>query len=234
MSNGSPAETSAVIFDVDGTLVDTNYLHVRAWRRAFLDHGHDVSSWRIHRMIGAASGRLMRDLIGESDDDVKDAWRDRFRELEAEVRAFPAAADLLRTLSERGATVVLATSSPAELLDTHLAAIASEESVIAHVLDDSDVEEAKPAPDMFQLALDAAGVGPERAITVGDAVWDVQAAANAGLDTVAVASGGNSAADLSAAGAVAVYDDVAQLLDELDSSPIARLLDGPDRSAGHG
>src|SRR5687767_14529957 len=108
----APDRPRAVLFDIDGTLTDTNYLHVRAWRQAFVDAGLDgVASWRIHRMIGAGSGVLLSSLIGTERDDVKDGWRRRFDELKPEIRAFPRAADLLRAVAAKGLAVVLATSS---------------------------------------------------------------------------------------------------------------------------
>ncbi|MBV8981899.1 MAG: HAD family phosphatase, partial [Acidimicrobiia bacterium] len=112
-----------VIFDIDGTLVDTNYLHAIAWRRAFVDCGEDVPTARIHRMIGAGSEVLLRELLGDVRSDVKKAWRRRFDELKSEIRPFADAARLLRAVKERGATVVLASSSEQEDVDALLAAI---------------------------------------------------------------------------------------------------------------
>jgi len=86
-----PMPDPVVLFDIDGTLTDTNYLHTLAWRRAFLAHGHDVASSRIHRLIGASSTRLMEECIDRADDVVQESWRDRFDELIPEIRAFPGA-----------------------------------------------------------------------------------------------------------------------------------------------
>jgi HAD superfamily hydrolase (TIGR01509 family) len=219
-----PQVPPTVIFDIDGTLVDSNYLHTLAWRRAMLDHGHDVASWRIHRMIGAASEVLLQELLGDQDPEVADGWKAHFDVLRSEIRAFPGAADLLRAIAGRGGQVVLASSSPGELVDGHLEAIGAGDA-IAHVLSDADVEQAKPSPEVFEVALGTAGAQPDRSIVVGDAPWDVESAARAGLATVGVLSGGYSRAELVDAGAVAAYDDVAALLAELDSSPVGRLLD---------
>lgn len=210
-----------MLFDIDGTLTDTNYLHVRAWRLAFVDAGLEgIASWRIHRMIGAGSGVLLESLIGEERDDVKDGWRRHFDALKGEIRAFPSAADLLRAVADRGATVVLATSSEPDDVAALVAAIGAGDAVSA-VTSAGDVEEAKPSPEVFEAALREAGCGPSDALVVGDSVWDVEAATRAGLRTVALRSGGTSEAELREAGAIAVYDDPADLLARLDASPLA-------------
>jgi len=212
----------AVLFDIDGTLTDTNYLHVRAWRLAFKACGQDVYSARIHRMIGAGAGVVMRELVGEERQDVKARWRQEFDRLKGEISAFPAAADLLRAVSRRDLKVVLASSSEPDDLDALLAAIDAPDAIDA-VTSAGDVEEAKPSPDVFRTALDRAGCGPEEALVVGDTVWDLEAAGRCGLGGVAVLSGGISRTELEQAGALAVYDDAAHLLAELDRSPLARL-----------
>lgn len=213
-----------VLFDIDGTLTDTNYLHTLAWRRAFLAHGHDVASSRIHRLIGASSTRLMEDLIGEADDAVADTWRARFEELLPDVRAFPGARDLVEAVRSRGALAVLATSSPGDLVEHHLAALGLDAGDLAAVTTDSDVEEAKPAPDVFRTALEQVGGDASQAVVVGDTGWDVEAAHAAGLSTVAVCTGGWSADELVQAGAVEVHADVAAIVDRLDTTAIGDLL----------
>ena len=207
----------AVLFDIDGTLTDTNYLHLRAWRLAFVDAGLDgVASWRIHRMIGAGSGVLLHVLIGEERDDVKDGWRRHFEALKPEIRAFPGAADLLRAVAERGVTVVLATSSEPEDVEALVAAIGAGHAVSA-VTSAGDVEEAKPSPEVFQAALEAAGCAAGDALVVGDSVWDVEAATRAGLAMVGVRCGGTGDDALRAAGVVELFDDPAALLESLDA-----------------
>ena len=212
----APSRPRAVLFDIDGTLTDTNYLHVRAWRRAFVDAGLDgVASWRIHRMIGAGSGVLLSSLIGEERDDVKDGWRRHFDALKSEIRPFPRAADLLRAVAERDVTVVLATSSEPDDVEALVEAIDAGTAVSA-VTSAGDVDEAKPDPEVFEAALAEAGCRPEDALVVGDSVWDVEAATKAGLRTVGVRSGGSGDDALRAAGVVALYDDPAALLESLD------------------
>ena len=222
-----PTTRTAVLFDIDGTLTDTNYLHALAWRRAFVDAGEDVATARIHRMIGAAGGVLQRELLGEERDEIKDGWRRHFDILKPEIRAFPAAADLLRTVAGRGAAVVLATSSEEQDVQALRDAIDADD-VIATVTSAGDVEEAKPSPDVFTTAMEKVGVDATHAIVVGDSVWDVEAATKAGLRTVTLLGGGFGCAELEDAGAVAVFDDPADLLAHLDTSPIASLL-GPGR-----
>ena len=213
-----------VLFDVDGTLTDTNYLHTLAWRRAFADHGHAVASWRIHALIGASGSKLMTDLIGAPDEDVKAAWRSHFDALVGEIRAFPGAADLITEVRDRGGKPVLATSSPGDLLEHHFAALDLTEDDVAGVTTDSDVEEAKPAPEVFETALSKAGGDRTRAIVIGDTGWDIESGTAAGLPTIAVRSGGWTAADLTACGAIEVHDDVGSLLGSLDTSALGDLL----------
>jgi HAD superfamily hydrolase (TIGR01509 family) len=218
---------TAVIFDVDGTLADTNYLHVVAWARAFRDAGEDVAMADIHRLIGMGSDLLVEELLGHPDDEAVDGHSRHFEDLMSEVRAFPRAGDLLGEVHRRGATVALASSANGEQLDAMLEAIAAPDGTIDHIVGADDVEQSKPAPDVFEAALDATGLDPADTLVVGDTVWDIQAAAKLGLKVVAVVSGGICRQELEEAGAIAVYDDVAQLLHDLDRSPIARLLQAP-------
>lgn len=218
-----PSARTAVLFDIDGTLTDTNYLHALAWRRAFVDAGEDVATARIHRMIGAAGGVLQRELIGEEREEIKDGWRHHFTALKQEIRAFPGAADLLRAVADRGAKVVLASSSEEEDVAALREAIGADD-VIDGVTSSGDVEEAKPSPDVFTTAMAMVGVDASNAIVVGDSVWDVEAATKAGLRTVALLCGGFGQAELEGVGAVAIFEDPAHLLGDLDRSPIASVL----------
>jgi HAD superfamily hydrolase (TIGR01509 family) len=214
------ASGRAVLFDVDGTLVDTNYLHVVAWRRVFLDHDEpEITSASIHRLVGMGSDEFLEALCGRPRPELKPERARHFAALKSEIRAFPRAPDLLRALHERGVRVVLATSAEKSDLEALLAAIDADDAIHA-VTSAGEVEAAKPAPDVFSAALAEAGTEPEATMAVGDTVWDVKAASRAGLRCVAVTSGGISRAELEDAGAVAVYDDVAALLDGLDDSPL--------------
>lgn len=222
----SPQDGPVVLFDVDGTLTDTNYLHTLAWRRAFLDRGHDVASWRIHRLIGASGTKLMEECIGAADDGVKSAWRSHFEELAHEVLPFPGATDLVRTVQARGGRAVLATSSPQDLVEHHLRALGLASSDLSGVTTDSDVEQAKPAPDVFLTALRHVDGDISRALVVGDTPWDLRAAHAAGITALAVRTGGWSREELVAAGAVEVHDDVGTLHRDLDTTVLGDLLAG--------
>jgi HAD superfamily hydrolase (TIGR01509 family) len=218
--------SSAVIFDVDGTLVDTNYLHTLAWARGMRDAGETVSMSAIHRLIGMGSDQLVEELLGHESEEASDGHSEHFEELMPEIQAFPGASDLLDEVSRRGAMVVLATSASEHELEAMLEAVDAPEGSIDHITKKDDVEQSKPSPDIFKVALDAIDLDPARVLVVGDTVWDVEAAAKCDLRVVAVLTGGISRQELEAAGAIAVYEDVGQLLRELDDSPIDDLLRG--------
>ena len=213
----------AVLLDVDGTLVDSAYIHALAWRRAFVEHGYEVPTSSVHAMIGAGSDVLMRELIGEERDDVQETRQRHFDELKSEIRGFDGSGDLIRAIHAAGAKAVLATSSEKEQLETLLASIDADDSIDDIVTAD-DVAEAKPCPDVFLAAMEKAGADRTSAIAVGDTVWDVRAATGAGLGCVCVLTGGIGRLELEDAGAVAVYRDVADLLDNLDTSPLAPII----------
>ncbi|TMM10714.1 MAG: HAD family hydrolase [Actinobacteria bacterium] len=200
---------AGVLFDLDGTLVDTNYLHTLAWSRAL----HDVGMWApmnaIHRLVGMGGDQLVPRLLGHDVPGASDARSRRYNELLGEVRAFPGAAELLRNLHNAGVAVVLATSSPPDELDAK-----------------QDVDKSKPAPDLFHAAMRAGMIEPARALAVGDSVWDLQAARAAGLGCVGVETGGFSQHELAEAGALHVYQDVREIGRQLLTGPLATLLSG--------
>ncbi|MCU1472912.1 HAD family hydrolase [Amnibacterium sp.] len=216
---------AAVLFDIDGTLVDSNYLHVDAWARALEEVGHPVPAWRIHRAIGMDSAKLMEILLGDDlerlGDEAKERHSTHYRRDAERLRSFDRAQELLRELAGRGMKVVLATSAPQEEFEV-LQKVLQVDDAIAEYTTSEDVSTAKPAPDVVQMALKKAGVGPDQALMVGDAAWDMQAAKKAGVASIGVRTGGIGPGELEDAGAVAVYDDVAQLLSELDASPLYR------------
>ena len=209
----------AVLFDVDGTLLDTNYLHVAAWSRAFAAAGLEVPATEIHHRIGMSGEQMMEELCGEARDDVKDRWRQEYDAMRDDLRVLPGARELLRELAGRGVTVGLATSAPDEDLEAIRTVLALDD-VLSFVTSSADVAEAKPSPDIFVSALGQAGVASGEAIVVGDTVWDVMAATRCGLPCVGVLTGGISRAELIDAGAVAVYESTADLLAHLDESPL--------------
>lgn len=222
---GTDAPT-AVLLDIDGTLVDSNFLHVHAWVRAFAEAGHPVDAWRVHRRIGMGSGRLIGELLGgDADrlgDDAKERHTARYAELADLLRPFDGARDLVRALADRGVRVVLSTSAAPEELEKLRAVLDVDDLV--QITGAEDVDEAKPEPDLVHAALDLAGVPAERAVFVGDSVWDVEAAVRAGVPCVGVLSGGTSEAELRDAGAADVVEDVAALLRDLDATPVGALL----------
>lgn len=216
----------AALFDVDGTLTDTTYLHAVAWRRAFLSRGFDVPTARIHRMIGAASEVVMRQLIGEVNPDVRAGWREEYRRVWPEIRPLPGACRLLRKLHEAGVAVVLASSSEQEDVDASRRALRCDE-VIDAATSAADVEQAKPEPGVFLAACERVGAVPATAVAIGDTVWDVVAADRAGIGCIGVRSGGVSPDELRGVGALAVYEDVGELADDFRNSPLAALLTVP-------
>ena len=226
----------AVMFDIDGSLVDSNYLHVHAWAASFADAGHPVDAWRIHRAIGMGSPQLLGELLGDDaerlEDEVKQGHSERYAAMASLLRPFDGARELVQAVSDRGAVVVLATSAPPDELEK-LRAVLDLDDVLDAITAAEDVEEAKPEPELVRTALDKAGCPPASSVFVGDSVWDVVAARRAGVPCVGLLTGGTSAAELTEAGAVAVYDDAAHLLRELDTSPLAATWGAPAGALGH-
>ncbi|HUR22667.1 MAG TPA: HAD family hydrolase [Acidimicrobiales bacterium] len=221
MRDGGPT----ILVDVDGTLVDTNYFHAVAWWRAFRDIGESVPMSRIHPLIGMGSDQLVHRLIGRDSSDASDAHARHYEPFKKEITAFPKAAELLTELDRRGARVVLATSSDEEDLQRLREAVGADDA-IADAISKGDVDHSKPSPDIFEAALKRFDLDPERVLVIGDTPWDVEAAGKLGLRTVCVLTGGATREQLEHAGAVAVYEDVSDLLADLDGSPVSRLLDG--------
>lgn len=219
----SSAPRGAVLFDIDGTLADSNYIHAFTWLRAFREVGHPVDAWRIHRRIGMGGDLLLSELLGDRYEELGEAVKERhsryYAEAADELHRFEGVPELIAAVKERGARVVLASSASPDEMEILERVLDVSDDVHA-ITSAQDVEEAKPDPDLVQTALDAAGVSAERAVFVGDTVWDVEAAARAEIPTVGVLTGGISAAELTEAGAVAVYTSVAELLENLETSPL--------------
>ncbi len=212
----------AVVFDVDGTLLDNNYLHVAAWWEAFRERGHEASCADIHRALGMGSGDLIRQVLGKADDSVSAAHSRRFAPYLGQLRPLRGARELLEATAKLGLGVLLATSAKDDEVDLMLAALDSESSITA-VVSSGDVEHAKPDPAIVHAALARSGTRPERAVMVGDTVYDVMAAARADVSCIGLLSGGISEAELRNAGAAEVYAGPADLLSSLPDSAIGRL-----------
>jgi HAD superfamily hydrolase (TIGR01509 family) len=214
---------AGVLFDVDGTLVDTNYLHALAWSRAFRDVGEWAPMNAIHRLVGMGGDNLVQRVLGHPSPAAVASRPGHFDELVEDIRSFPGASDLLRQVHRRGLAVVLATSAREDELKVLLEALCADDVIDGHTSAD-DIAESKPDPEVFLTAMDTFSIDPRRAIAVGDSIWDVQAARAAGIGCITVESGGFSQHELSEAGSLRVYRDVQELLDQLLTSPLSQLL----------
>lgn len=211
---GMPSSDSALLFDIDGTLVDSTYHHAVAWQRAFDRHGVHLPMWRIHRAVGMGGDKLVPHVAGDEverrlGEDLRTAWKQEYAELEAEVDPLPGSIDLLRHLVADGWTVALASSGEPEFAQ-HAVDLLGVGDRIALLTTSADVEASKPAPDLLETTLEKLGVS--RGVMVGDTPYDVESAARAGLSCVALRSGGFSEAELTGAGAVLVVDVPGDLL----------------------
>ena len=221
---GSPGSASlmAAILDIDGTLVDTNFHHAIAWYRAFHQHDVVLPIWRIHRHIGMGGDQLVKALAGElveeeQGDDIRAAEKVLYSELIGEVEPLEGARGLIEDLKERGHTVVLASSAKEDEVEHYLDLLDARE-----LADDwttsADVSATKPEPDLVQAAMEKAGT--DQAVMVGDTTWDVEAAKRAGIETIAVLTGGFSAAELRDAGAGWTFESIEALRAELGATPL--------------
>jgi HAD superfamily hydrolase (TIGR01549 family) len=212
----------AAILDVDGTLVDTNYQHAIAWYRAFRRHGEVLPIWRIHRHIGMGGDQLVRALCGDAvedrkGDDIRDAEKDLYAELIAEVQPLQGATELIRDLERRGHAVVLASSAKADEVEHYVDLLDARELADGWTTA-ADVDATKPEPDLVEAARRMAG-GAE-AVMIGDSTWDCEAGRRAGVETIAVLTGGFSEQELLDAGATGVYESIDELRRSLDETPL--------------
>lgn len=213
-----PVDT--VVLDVDGTLVDSVYTHVEAWMRAFRGIGVPVEAWRIHRAIGMGGDKLVPEVAGERveealGDQVRGLHDGEYDDLVAGVQLLPGADALLEDLKRRGFRVLLASSGSKMQTEQ-----AMEKLDRSDLLDDwvssADVDDSKPEPDLVEVALERAG--SRHAVMVGDSVWDVKAGARAGIPVIGLRCGGFPDEELTAAGAVALFDNPQDLLDRFAQS----------------
>jgi HAD superfamily hydrolase (TIGR01509 family) len=212
----------AALLDVDGTLVDTNYQHAIAWYRAFRSHGIVLPVWRIHRHIGmggdhmieALAGKGAEDRIGE---DIRAAEKDLYAGLIDEIEPMHDARKLILDLRERGHEVVLASSAKAEELDHYLDMLDARE-IVDSWTSSADVDATKPDPDLVDTAMGKTKT--DAAVMIGDSMWDCEAARRAGVETVALLTGGFSEQELRESGAVAVYESLTELREHLGDTPL--------------
>jgi HAD superfamily hydrolase (TIGR01549 family) len=213
----------AAILDIDGTLVDTNYQHAIAWYHAFRQSEIILPIWKIHRSIGMGSDQFVPHLIGEEKadelgEDIKAAEKALYLSMIEQTEPFDGARDFIVDLKDSGHTVVLASSAKANELDYYLDALDVRDIVDAWT-SSADVEQTKPEPDLVNAALEKAGTDDE-AVMVGDTVWDVKAAKNAGIDTICVMTGGFGADELRESGALGVYDSIVELRKKIADTPL--------------
>ncbi len=208
-----------LVFDIDGTLVDTNYQHALAWYRAFRRFDLSPALWRIHRAIGMGGDQLVEAVAGkqvedEHGDDLRAAWTEEFDKFLPEVQPFEGAEPLLAEVRKRGVKLVLASSGESKHVDHYLDLLNGRELAEAWTTSE-DAEQTKPAPDLVETAM--AKVDGVDAVMIGDSTWDAKAAQRAGLPTFAVRTGGFSVEELLEAGAAKVYDSLEELQADLDT-----------------
>ncbi len=203
----------AILLDIDGTLVDSTYHHAMAWFQAFSEHDVVIPLYRLHRAIGMGGDKLVAHVAGDEveeriGDDLRAGWRKVYERWVDDVPALPGAVDLVRRLAEDGYQVALASSGDPEFSQRTMDRLGISDSV-ALLTSSDDAEESKPEPDLLGVTLEKLG-GP-RAVLVGDTPYDVESAHRAGLQCLAVLTGGFGRDELTLAGAVEVVDDVSDL-----------------------
>jgi HAD superfamily hydrolase (TIGR01509 family) len=213
------------ILDIDGTLVDTNYQHAVAWYRAFRQNEILLPVWRIHRHIGMGGDQVIAALTDEQTEeekgeDIRSAEKALYLAMIEEVEPLEGARDLIKRLKDAGKTVVMASSAKDDEVDHYLDLLDARE-----LADDwttsADVEATKPEPDLVKAALDKAGADAGDAVMLGDTPWDCEAAKRAGVETVALMTGGFSEQELTGAGAVSVFESLPELLERIEETPLS-------------
>ena len=213
---------TAAVLDVDGTLVDTNYQHALAWFRAFRAERIVLPMWRLHRHVGMGGDKFVAAVAGDEVEDrlgdrLRDSWEHQFDELIDETEPLAGARELIQELKKRGHSTVLASSAIQRHVDDFLDKLDARDLADGWTTKD-DVEASKPDPDLVEAAL--AKAGTRKAVMIGDTPWDVKAAAKAGIETICVVTGGFSKQELEEAGAVAVYESLVELREDLDRAPL--------------
>lgn len=211
------ADKPTIVLDVDGTLVDTNYQHAIAWHRAFRAHHFPVAIWEIHRHIGMGGDQLVESLVGEEGEEkageaLRDAHDEEYSKLIDEVEAMEGASELIAELDDAGATVILASSAQEDELEHYIELLGAAER-IAGATSSADAEQTKPHPELVQTALGKYGSGGP-VLMIGDSTWDVKAAKEAGVPTLALLTGGFSESELREAGAAEVKRSIQVLRED--------------------
>lgn len=217
-----------VLFDVDGTLIDSSYFHAFAWWQAFRREGLDVQISHIHRCVGMGGDKLVKALVPDVTEDLLEELKSGhgavFSTFWPALRAFDGARDLLAACSAAGLAVGLASSAQQRDLDVSRSLLDSDDSIDAWT-SSNDAKASKPEPDILLACLEKLGLKPEDVVFVGDAVWDVKAASSIGVPAIALTSGGISEGELREAGAAEIYDNPRDLLENLERSALGRLAD---------
>ena len=215
----------AILFDIDGTLVDSNDAHVDAWQRAFAAEGYAFSRPEIHGQIGKGGDNLVPSLLP----DVDNATQERLAQAEGsiyqrgflrKVEPFAGARQILKRMVERGHTIVLASSASRAEVD-HYIGLLDAEGLLSGTTSKDDVARSKPCPDIFDAALELTGRTAEDAIVIGDTPYDIIAARKAGIDAIGLLSGGFDRSELEACGPLSIYPDIAELDANYETSPLA-------------
>lgn len=230
--------SAGILFDVDGTLVDTSYLHTVCWWQALRQLDVDVPMAHIHRAIGMGSDRILDHLLKASDsrthreeldDDEQLALHTAKKTLYStywdRLRPLPGAPQLLRACAKAGLSVVLASSASKSELEK-LRATLDCDDVLSAATSSADAESSKPAPDILQAALEQSGLDAADVVFVGDSVWDVEAAGKLKIPCIGLSSGGLAADELLRAGAVECYESPRDLHENLEASPVVQQLFG--------
>lgn len=223
MPPGMSPHLKAVLFDVDGTLVDSNDAHAQAWVRAFTEHGVTVDPAKVRRCIGMGGDKLMPEVSGIEDDSPKGSAIAKRRgeifkrEFLPKLKPFKDSDRLVAAVKQRGLTAVAASSAQKDELKA-LLKLAEADWLMDAATSSDDAEESKPEPDIIEAALKRAKASPREAVMIGDTPYDIEAATRAGVSAIAFRSGGWSDADL--AGAIAIYDGPRDLLARFDDSPL--------------
>ena len=216
------------IFDIDGTLVDTNYQHALAWYRAFRQHGVVMPIWQIHRAIGIGSDRVVEMLAGEQieqelGETLRAAEGPLYQEMIDEVEPMKGAHELLRDLKRTGHAVILASSAEVKEAERYIKLLDATEFVDGYTTS-ADVKQSKPEPDIVHAAIEKAGGGA--AVMIGDSTWDCKAATRAQLPSIGVLTGGFSEQELTEAGATIVFDSVEHLREHLNTTNLQETVSG--------